>query len=100
MAVFELLKARFPDSAVSASSMRRNVLLEGVDLNTLIGREFELQGIRFSGSQEAAPCYWMDRTVGEGAEEFLARRGGLRARILSDGTLTAGRTEFAVLGQA
>ena len=46
-----------------------------------------MQGVRFHGTQECKPCYWMDRAIAPGAEKFLKGRGGLRARILSDGTL-------------
>jgi MOSC domain-containing protein YiiM len=58
-----------------------------VDLNTLIGVEFEVQGVRFLGSAECSPCYWMDRAFAPGAEAALKGRGGLRAKILSDGVL-------------
>jgi molybdopterin-guanine dinucleotide biosynthesis protein A len=66
---------------------RRNVLTRGVDLNELIGREFTVQGVRFLGTVECKPCYWMDQAVGPGAEAWLKGRGGLRAKILSDGEL-------------
>jgi len=69
------------------AATRRNVLVEGVSLPDLIGREFELQGIRFRGSEECRPCYWMDTAIAPGAEAWLRGRGGLRARIVSDGTL-------------
>jgi MOSC domain-containing protein YiiM len=68
---------------------RRNVITADVDLNELIGSEFEVQGIRFAGVAECAPCYWMDKAIAPGAEEFLKGRGGLRARILTDGILVA-----------
>ncbi len=69
------------------SVLRRNVITEGLDLPALIGQEFELEGVRFAGTQECAPCYWMDTAFGPGAEQALTGRGGLRARILSEGTL-------------
>jgi MOSC domain-containing protein YiiM len=67
--------------------VRRNVITRHVELNELIGQDFEVQGVRFHGTGECRPCYWMDRAIGPGAEEFLKGRGGLRARILSDGQL-------------
>jgi MOSC domain-containing protein YiiM len=73
---------------LGADVYRRNVITRGVDLSRWIGVEFELQGMRFEGVEECRPCYWMDRAVAEGAEEFLRGRGGLRARILGDGQLT------------
>jgi hypothetical protein len=71
----------------SPALARRNVITRGVDLNELIGQEFELQGVRLFGVQECSPCYWMDRAFVPGAHEFLKGRGGLRAKILSDGKL-------------
>jgi MOSC domain-containing protein YiiM len=71
----------------SPTLVRRNVITRDVDLNELIGQDFEIQGVRFHGTQECRPCYWMDRAIAPGAEEFLKSRGGLRARILSDGQL-------------
>ena len=69
------------------SAVRRNVITRGVDLNNLIGEEFEVQGVRFRGAEECRPCYWMDQAFAPGAEKFLKGRGGLRARILTDGCL-------------
>lgn len=85
--VFEKLCEVVADPHVSPSALRRNILVSGIDLNELIGREFVLQGIRFAGESECAPCYWMDETVGPGAADFLRGKGGLRARILSNGIL-------------
>lgn len=73
---------------------RRNVIIQGVDLNRWIGCEFEIQGIAFLGTEEARPCSWMNFAVGSGAEELLRGRGGLRARILTSGTLRRGPAEI------
>jgi MOSC domain-containing protein YiiM len=69
------------------AAARRNVVTSGVDLNALIGQKFMVQGVEFEGVCECKPCYWMDSAIGPGAEEALRGRGGLRARILNDGTL-------------
>ena len=66
---------------------RRNVITRGVDLNSLIGKRFEIQGIAFEGVAECTPCYWMDQAFCAGTEAALKGRGGLRARILSTGVL-------------
>lgn len=66
---------------------RRNVITEGVDLNSLIGQEFEVQGVRFAGTKECSPCHWMDTAFRPGTEASLKGRGGLRARILTHGWL-------------
>ena len=73
--------------AGSRSLARRNVITRGVNLNELIGQEFEVQGVRFLGMEECRPCYWMDSAFAPGAHELLKGRGGLRAKILTDGSL-------------
>jgi hypothetical protein len=70
------------------SGTRRNVITEGIDLSAMVGREFEVQGIRFLGDEECRPCYWMNTAFrDQRVEAWLNGRGGLRARILSDGVL-------------
>lgn len=69
------------------SAFRRNVITRGVDLNTLIGQTFSIQGISFLGTAECSPCYWMDQAFALGTEAALKGRGGLRAKIISDGWL-------------
>ncbi|MBM3901240.1 MAG: molybdenum cofactor biosysynthesis protein [Verrucomicrobia bacterium] len=76
------LRLRHPPSVY-----RRNIITRGIDLNQWIKTEFEIQGIRFEGTEEASPCYWMNTAFGPGAEDLLKGRGGLRARILSSGAL-------------
>ncbi len=67
--------------------LRRNIVTRGADLNALIGAEFEVQGVRFQGTEESAPCHWMNTAFAAGAEELLRGHGGLRARILTPGFL-------------
>ena len=85
--VYERMCAQFGIHEKSPGIFRRNFITEGVDLNTLIGVEFEMQGVRFLGTQESAPCHWMNTAFAQGAEDALKGNGGLRAKILSDGVL-------------
>lgn len=85
--VYERLCEQFQAMGISPAIFRRNVITKGVDLNTLIGQEFEVQGVRFIGTEECRPCYWMDQALAPGAEEAMKGNGGLRARILSNGAL-------------
>ncbi len=85
--VYDDLCQKLQISDRPTSVFRRNVITRGVDLNSLVGAPFELQGICFEGVSECSPCYWMDRAFGIGAEACLKGRGGLRARIRTSGTL-------------
>jgi MOSC domain-containing protein YiiM len=85
--VYDALCRELNISDVPASGLRRNVITRGIDLNSLIGKEFDVQGVSFRGREECKPCYWMDRAFKPGAEAFLKGRGGLRAMVLTDGWL-------------
>lgn len=84
---FDALCDRLGVHTKSPGVLRRNIITRGADLNGLIGREFEVQGVRFKGLQESKPCYWMEQAFAPGAEQALRGNGGLRAEILTDGVL-------------
>ncbi|MCX6853617.1 MAG: molybdenum cofactor biosysynthesis protein [Verrucomicrobia bacterium] len=85
--VYARLCEQFQITDLPPSIFRRNIITRGVDLNALIGQEFEIQGLRFLGTQESAPCHWMNQAFAEGTEEAMKGHGGLRAMILSGGVL-------------
>lgn len=89
--VVDEVRKRFGLPVLSSSVFRRNLIVRGADLSAWLGKRFHFQGVEFEGSEECKPCYWMNTAAAPGVEEFLKEkfRGGLRARILSDGTLRA-----------
>ncbi len=99
-AVFSALRDEFKIPGLSPGAMRRNVLIDGADLPALIGRRFTLGGVEFEGMEESRPCDWMNSAVAPGAKEWLQGRGGLRARILTDGQLHTGAAELFVASPA
>ena len=90
LAVFDGLREAMGTPGLERIALRRNVVLSGVDLNDLIDRAFTIGDVEFFGVEECAPCFWMNDVCAAGAEDWLRGRGGLRARILSDGTLAKG----------
>jgi len=86
--VFEQMCAALGLPEADPAALRRNVLVRGADLAAWVGQEFSIQGIQFAGTEECRPCYWMNQALHhETAEHWLKGRGGLRARILTNGTL-------------
>ena len=84
---YEDLCRRFEIADKDPGVFRRNVVTRGADLNEWIGKQFEIQGVLFEGTQAATPCPWMNQAFCNGAEAAMKGRGGLRARILTDGLL-------------
>lgn len=95
--IFEQMTRQLQLKNASIADVRRNVMIEGIDLNNLIGKKFEISGVRFEGIEECAPCQWMDRMFGQGAEEFLKGHGGLRAKISNCGFLSTGEHKLRLL---
>ena len=82
-------------ATLAEGELRRNVVTRGVQLNELAGKEFSLGGLRFRGVDLCEPCAYLARTVDSRVLPHLVGRCGLRAQILTSGTLEVGAT-FAV----
>lgn len=87
--VVDELRRQFKLPQLPASILRRNLVVRGATLASLLGKTFLFQGVLFEGAQECTPCQWMDRVIAPGAKNFLADhfRGGLRAKILTNGLI-------------
>lgn len=67
---------------------RRNVTVEGVTPNHLVGEQFYVGDVVCEGAELCAPCSYLERLLErEGIHEALIHRGGLRARIVQGGVI-------------
>ncbi len=89
----------FAVPALSISAYRRNIVTEGIDLISLVNQRFSLGGIEYEGRGEARPCHWMNQAIAPGAETWLRGRGGLRARVVSDGVVAVGPVDLILRGE-
>lgn len=82
----QMLWAEFelPVAQRDPTATRRNVITEGLDLDGRIGKRFTLQGIKFYGTEDCRPCYWMNGAIHPDAEAWMPGPGGVRAKILSE----------------
>ena len=69
---------------------RRNLVVRGIALDDLIGRRFRVGGVECLGQRRCEPCSHLERLTRAGVLRGLVHRGGLRADILSDGTIQTG----------
>ncbi len=69
---------------------RRNVVTRGVALNHLVGQDFQIGDVKIRGIRLCEPCNHLQRLTGREVIRGLTHRGGLRAQILTPGTIHVG----------
>lgn len=85
---------------VGADEHRRNLTTAAIGLNRLVGTRFRVGGVVCEGVELCEPCSYLERHLArEGVRDALVHRGGLRARIVSDGTIEPGDA-IAIVGGA
>jgi MOSC domain-containing protein YiiM len=69
---------------------RRNLVTRGIALNHLVGKDFQIGEIKAHGIRLCEPCEHLQRVTGRQVIKGLRHRGGLRAQILTQGTIRIG----------
>lgn len=69
---------------------RRNLVVEGVPVNHLVGKEFLVGDVLLRGYDLAEPCTWLEEVTGKQARKAFVHRGGLRAEIVEGGSIRVG----------
>ena len=69
---------------------RRNIVVRGIALDDLIGRRFRVGEVECFGQRRCEPCAHLERLTRSGVLRGLVHRGGLRADILSGGSIRTG----------
>jgi MOSC domain-containing protein YiiM len=67
---------------------RRNIVTRGID--TLVGQRFRVGDVECVGRRLCEPCAHLERLTHRGVLRNLIHRGGLRADILTAGSITVG----------
>jgi MOSC domain-containing protein YiiM len=76
---------------VKEADSRRNLVTRGVALNDLVGSEFDVGEVRLRGASLCEPCVSLVKSPEHRhLLRALAHKGGLRAQVLSGGTIVLG----------
>jgi len=76
--------------ALEPGSPRRNIVTRGLDLNRLVGKQLRIGAVNLRGTRLCEPCMYLEGLSSPGAKRGLIHRGGLRAEILTGGTIRVG----------
>lgn len=69
---------------------RRNLVTSNISLNMLVDKEFKVGGVTLRGIRLCEPCYHLVNLTQKELIPALVHRGGLRAQILTKGTIQVG----------
>lgn len=86
--VLEALRGDHLD--LTPADARRNVVTRGIDLNALVGAEFQIGAAHCIGRRLCEPCSHLQRLTGVALLRPLVHRGGLRADVLTSGVVRVG----------
>ncbi len=78
------------DVSTLYAKTRRNLVIDAVDLNALIGARFFLGEVELEGTGECEPCVRMNLAFGAGGFAAMHALGGLTARVIRPGLVRLG----------
>ena len=78
--------------AVAAESVRRNIVVSGVNLRALKDKTFELGNAELIYTGLCHPCSLMESTLGPGGYNAMRGHGGITARVIRGGEIRLGDT--------
>jgi MOSC domain-containing protein YiiM len=84
--VAKLLRRETVDPEV----LRRNIVVEGINLLALRSQEFQIGTAVLVGTGNCAPCSQMEKALGPGGYNAMRGHGGITAAVLNAGVVRVG----------
>jgi MOSC domain-containing protein YiiM len=75
---------------LTGAQSRRQILVRGVRVNDLVGKRFWIGEVECLGTELCEPCLHLQRLTRPSIIKELIHRAGIRADILSGGTIRVG----------
>ncbi len=92
---FALIAANTGRNSVNPDLFRRNIVVRGVELTSLIGRRFRIGEVVLAGTGPCTPCSRMDENLGRGGRLAMKGLGGLTAKVIEPGRIRVGDSVIA-----
>ena len=73
---------------ITAEDFRRNIVVTNCDLNSLVGKEFQIGEVVLKGIRLCEPCKYLSDKINEKkALTEMVHKAGLRAQIIKSGSI-------------
>lgn len=83
---------RIGREGIDPELLRRNLVVSGLDIAVLQGRQFRIGAVVFEATGPCSPCSRMDEALGPEGRKAMSGRGGITAIILEGGAIHIGDT--------
>lgn len=87
---FAVITANTSRNSVSPELFRRNIVVRGIELTSLIGHRFRIGEALLEGTGPCTPCSRMDENLGQGGRLAMKGLGGLTAKVIEPGRICLG----------
>lgn len=78
--------------AIAPEQLRRNIVVQGINLAALKGHHFRLGDAVLAWTGECHPCSRMEEAFGQGGYNAVRGHGGITARVTEGGSIAVGNS--------
>ncbi|WP_426012628.1 MOSC domain-containing protein [Caulobacter sp. DWR2-3-1b2] len=82
--------ASYLDRDVTPQHLRRNIVVEGINLRALKNRRFQVGEVVLEDTGDCHPCSRMEEILGPGGYNAVRGHGGITARVITGGLVRLG----------
>ncbi len=81
---------------IDPSLVRRNIVIKGINLHALTGKQFRIGEAILEMTGHCHPCNRMEKTLGNGGYNAMRGHGGFTCRVLKEGKVKLGDEVFVL----
>ncbi len=83
--------------AIDPALIRRNIVVKGINLNALKGKQFKIGGAILELTGFCFPCSRMEENLGIGGYNAMRGHGGITCRVIREGKISLGDSVDVIL---
>jgi MOSC domain-containing protein YiiM len=84
---------------IDPSQVRRNIVVKGLNLNALKGKQFRIGEAIFEMTGFCHPCDLMEENLGRGGYNAMRGHGGITCRVIKEGKIKTGDRVEVIISQ-
>lgn len=82
---------------VDPSLTRRNIVVQGINLNALKGKQFKIGDAILEATGLCFPCSRMEENLGNGGYNAMRGHGGITCKVIQEGKIRLGDEVIALI---